>query len=111
MPNRFTGNTVGGTMNENKLNDIQAEIRSLKVRAGNFSEREVVGIAEKLGLRRAKRGSEPTYVSDDFPDKRPVRIPSHRVLKRGTALAVLSDLKDYVFYWRERLSDDHAAED
>jgi len=104
-------------MTKKKLKKLRDEIRSLHDRSGSICERDLVGIARKLGLYRAKRGSEPTYVSADFPEKRPIRIPSHPgALKRGTALGILGDLEGYLCSWKERLSkspqtkNDHGKE-
>ncbi len=93
-------------MKENKLKKIEQNIRSLRNRSGNLRASELEAIAKRLGRERSKRGKEPTYVSLDFPDLRPVSIPSHSTgLKRFTAESILDQLDEDVFRWREELDN------
>ncbi len=89
-------------MNKKKLKKILERIRSLRTRSGAIKEQEVVAIAKKLGRRRAKAGSEPTYISDDLPGR--LTIPSHRTLKLGTARSILDFLETDVFNWHDILA-------
>jgi len=66
-------------------------------------------VAAKLGRKRSKRGKEPTYISEPFPDLRPLSIPSHSSgVKRFTAQGILDQLDEDVVRWQNELqaSDD-----
>jgi hypothetical protein len=60
-----------------------------------ISPRDLESFARKLGRNRAKRGSEPNWVSEEFNDLRPVSIPHHsRDLSRFTAGSILDQLEE-----------------
>jgi len=76
-----------------KIRRLRSRIEALR-RRGGIKAAELEALAEKLGRRRAKRGSEPTWVSDVFPDLRPVSIPNHPGdLNRYTAKSILDGLE------------------
>lgn len=102
----MTRSTAYGTMNKAKLNRIRRKQRRLRSRSSSLRPRELVALAESLGRRRFNRGKEPTYVSEPFPDLRPVSIPSHRTLKRFTAVGILDQLDEDIFRWEESLELD-----
>jgi hypothetical protein len=98
-------------MNKRRLKKLVQEMRSLRNRAGSITERDLIGIAKKLGRTKFKRGDHPTYISIPFHDLKPVTIPSHRTMNRHTALAILDDLDNDVFRWREELRKSNDPED
>jgi hypothetical protein len=59
-----------------KIRKLRAQIEALRNR-GWVKTAELEALARRLGRRRAKRGKEPTWISDELPDRRPVSIPSH----------------------------------
>jgi len=60
-------------------------------------------LAQQLGRRKVKRGKEPTWESDIFPDLRPLSIPDHggKNLSIGTKNSILNQLEDDLNYWDE----------
>ena len=91
-------------MNKNKLKKIKRKIRSLRAGAANIQEHELVSIAKKLERRRFDTGKHPTYISDPFPDLRPISIPSHRKFLAPTAQNILDDLENDVRRWQDELN-------
>ena len=91
-------------MTRARLSRLKRRMSGLRARSAGIRTRELVSIAVALGRRRSKRGDEPTYLSDSFPDLRPLTIPSHsRPLKRGTALNILDQLEQDVIAWEQVL--------
>ena len=80
-------------MNRNKLRRLRQQLEALRQRGG-VKARELKNLATALGRKRHKRGSEPTWVSDIFPDSRPVSIPDHPGdLNKHTARGILDQLE------------------
>jgi len=72
---------------------LRSIVESLRGRGGIKSS-ELEALARRLGRRRAKRGKEPTWISDELPDRRPVSIPNHPGdLNRFTARGILDQLE------------------
>ena len=91
-------------MNQKKLNRIRKDHASLYRKIGSIRERDLVQMARRLGRRRVKRGHEPTYISEAFPEARPITIPSHPGnMPIGTARNILNDLDGDIFLWQEYL--------
>jgi hypothetical protein len=63
------------------------------------------GLAKKLGRRSVKRGKEPTWENDNFPELRPLAIPHHgaRDLPPGTKNSILTQLEDDLIAWENKL--------
>jgi len=80
-------------MDLKKIQKLRDKIEKLRGRGGvNATELET--LARQLGRKKARRGKEPTWVSEIFPDSRPVSIPSHpRDLNRFTAAGILDQLE------------------
>jgi hypothetical protein len=103
-------NIIGDVMMDlKKIQKLRSQIEGLRGRGGIKSD-EIESLARRLGRRRAKKGKEPTYVSEVFPDLRPVSIPSHpRDLNRFTAGGILdqleSDLDSYEALLTSRLKE------
>jgi hypothetical protein len=80
-------------MSLRKVRRLRSEIEALRGQGG-LKSAELESLAQRLGRRRAKRGSEPTWVSEAFPDLRPVSIPNHPTdLNRYTAKSILNELE------------------
>ncbi len=67
-------------------------IEELRRRSGNLRPADVISIAVELGYTYEGVGGGGHYVLTR-PGGRPVTIPNHRVLKRGTALAILRQIE------------------
>ncbi len=79
-------------MNPKKLAKLRREIEGLR-RKGGIKGRELRRIAQAVGRKLGQRGKEPTWVSEQFPD-RPLSIPGHPGdLNRNTAGAILDQLE------------------
>jgi|RhiMetdeSRZDD1v2_1073273.scaffolds.fasta_scaffold445779_2 hypothetical protein len=93
-----------------------AKLRKLKRRIGQLrgssvKPRKLESLAQALGRQRAKRGSEPTWVSSVFPDLRPLSIPHHsKEVKRFTAESILDQLEMDVHRWEEELKSEGTLE-
>jgi transposase len=97
-------------MDKKRLKRLRRLLDSLRTKPANIRRRELVSLAKKLGRRRFDRGKEPTYVSDPFPDARPVTIPSHPgALKRFTASNILDQLEGDLSRWEEALDAEKPA--
>jgi len=81
-------------MDKKKLNKIAAQLRGLR-NSGGIKSRELESIAKSLGRKQHSRGSEPTWISTEFPSQRPLSIPHHsKELNRNTAGQILDQLED-----------------
>jgi len=94
-------------MNRNRLRKIKEEIAACRGRGG-IKASELEGLAKELGRVLSKRGKEPTWVSEAFPDLRPVSIQRHgsRDLNRFTAGTILDQLEMDVERWAEEIGPD-----
>jgi len=80
-------------MGRSKIRKLRSEIEALRGRGGIKSS-ELESLARRLGRRRAKRGKEPAWVSEELPESRPVSIPNHPGdLNRYTAGTILDQLE------------------
>lgn len=81
-------------MSAKRLRRLRQALEGLRRAIANMPSRKVENFARALGRRRAKRGSEPTWISDLLPNSRPLSIPHHsKNLKRGTATNILDQLE------------------
>jgi hypothetical protein len=86
-------------MNVRKLDKIQRTIESYRARGGIKSS-ELEDLAKELGRVRSKRGSEPTFISQPFPDLSPLSIPHHgKDLNKFTAKAIIDQLQCDLDRW------------
>jgi hypothetical protein len=90
-------------MNRKTLDRLHRRLKELRAAPANITRKKLVGLSKSLGMRPDKRGKEPTYVSDDFPQLTPLSIPSHREINKFTAKDILDGLEIYIFAWKERL--------
>ncbi|HEY7213801.1 MAG TPA: hypothetical protein VIC28_04185 [Thermoanaerobaculia bacterium] len=86
-----------------KIRKLRSEIEALRNK-GWVKTAELEALARRLGRRRAKRGKEPTWISDELPDRRPVSIPSHPGdVNRFTARSILDQLEGDLDRYEELL--------
>lgn len=73
-------------------------------RRGGIKSDELESLAQELGRVKSKRGKEPTWVSSQFTDLRPLNIPNHsQDLNKFTARSILDQLELDVEKWQEYL--------
>jgi len=86
-----------------KIRKLRSVIEALRNK-GWVKTAELEILARRLGRRRAKRGKEPTWISDALPDRRPVSIPSHPGdVNRFTARSILDQLEGDLDLYEELL--------
>lgn len=95
-------------MTHNKLERLRGEIAELR-RAKAVKSREIVRLAAAIGLKLSNRGKEPTYVHDDFSNRRPVSIPAHPTLAIGTKNNILDSLGGYLDAYEERVIEESTS--
>jgi hypothetical protein len=96
-------------MDLKKIQKLRSEFERLRG-SGGIRDTELESLARRLGRRRANRGKEPTWVSEVFPDSRPVSIPSHPGnLNRFTAGGILDQLERDLDRYEELLSSPEKA--
>lgn len=83
-----------------KLKKLRAELEQLRA-AGSIKSRDMQGFAQRLGRDLyAGRGKHPTFVNLNFPDLRPLSIPSHATpLNKHTAGSILDQLEEDLECW------------
>lgn len=59
-----------------------------------------------------KRGKEPTYASEAFPEANMITVPNHpgRDVHRGTAASILSQCEEDVFRFEEQFAREKAKQ-
>lgn len=82
-------------MNKNTIRRLRRKLQKLRNQAkGGIPSKEMIRLAESVGRKRSKRGSEPNFVSELLPDSRPISIPSHpKPLNRFVAGNILDALE------------------
>jgi hypothetical protein len=90
-------------MTRKKLNKLRAWLDELRRSSPKASE--IQRVAKVLGRKKVKRGKEPTWESDTFPDLRPLSIPDHggRELPTGTKYSILNQLEDDFSSWEQHI--------
>ncbi len=91
-------------MNRKKLNKIRQQMEACRKRGG-IKSAELDSLAQDLGRELNKRGKEPTWVNERFPDLHPLSIPHHgsRDLNRFTAGGIIDQLELDLERWEEDL--------
>jgi hypothetical protein len=91
-------------MDRKKLGKISRDLMAM--RDAPQKARVLEGIAKKLGRTLSKRGKEPNWVSEQFPNLRPISIPHHggRDLSQGVRNSILNLLDDDVLEWDQWIS-------
>src|SRR5689334_8412796 len=86
-----------------KIRKLRSKIEALRGKGGVKSA-ELESLARSLGRKRANTGKEPTWISEELPDRRPVSIPSHPGdLNRFTARGILDQLEGDLDRYEELL--------
>jgi len=98
-------------MNPPKVIRLRQKLESLRGKGGVKST-EIQLLAKKLGRKRHKRGSEPTWINESFRHLRPVSIPHHsKGLNRFTARAILDQLEADLEAWEAESNVDEEVSD
>ena len=96
-------------MNRRRLSKIRQQIEACHKRGG-IKSAELESLAKDLGRVKSKRGKEPTWVNEQFPELYPLSIPHHgsHDLNRFTAGSILDQLENDLERWEEamELEDD-----
>ena len=98
---QFTGSIAYDTMTRKKLKALWRKLDEL--RRSPHKAIAVQRFARQLGRRKVKRGKEPNWESDAFPNLRPLSIPDHggKDLSIGTKNSILNQLEDDLICWEE----------
>ena len=94
------------TMDRKKLGTICRDIE--RMRRSQPKAVQLQRLARRFERREASRGKHPIYVSDAFPNLRPLSIPNHkgRDLPEGTKRSILDQLEaEDVEAWSNLLDD------
>lgn len=92
-------------MTRTKIAKLRNEWKSLR-RKGGVKSSELQSLARKLRRKRHDRGKEPTWISQCFPDLRPISIPDHPGdLNKFTAAGILGQLEEDLERFEEALEN------
>jgi hypothetical protein len=107
----FTCDITRSTMTPRKLHKLKLELASYRRSQAKAADLE--SLASRLGRKKVKRGSEPTWESQEFADVYPLSIPHHggKDLPIGTRRSILDQLQEDVFAWERRLDEKEDDED
>ncbi len=90
-------------MNKNTLRRLRRKLDKLRSGVANLSSADLIGLADSLGRKCRKGGSERNFVSIYFPSKPPFGIPCHgKKINKYTAGGILDDLEGDLFDLEER---------
>lgn len=98
-------------MKREALHKLRRELEQLMRAPAGIKGSELKSIAEKLGRKRKKGGSEPTWIREDCPElSPPLSIPQHsKDLKKQTAKSIihrlLSDIDEWEIFFNEEDDD------
>jgi hypothetical protein len=98
-------------MNRTRLNKIRQRMEACR-RRGGIGATELESLAQDLGRVKSKRGKEPTWINERFPELRPVSIPHHgsRDLNRFTAGSIIDQLELDLERWEQDMESEEAEE-
>lgn len=89
-------------MTPSKLSKLRGELAA--ARRYPRTAREMESLAQRLGRKLANRGKEPCWISEVFPELRPVSSWGHRGdLRIGTQRNIVDQLEDDLLAWEEYL--------
>lgn len=93
-----------------KLDKLEREMKSLKMKIANLRHRDLARIAKGLGMERSRtRNTEPYFVSALLPDASPIPIPDHSGdLGVGLAGKIIKQLQSHAEDLRAMLMDKEA---
>lgn len=82
----------------------RCEQRLARLRKSVPNSRQLEAFAKTLGRKHVKRGKEPTWVSMEFPNLRPIAIPHHSSNpNKFTADSILDQLEEDIIRYKEML--------
>ncbi len=97
-------------MDSEKVGKLEEELKEL-LRKRTVTTGELESFARSIGRRKPSksqvRGKEPNWISDEFPEARPISIPFHgrnRDVPKGTARSILYDFEEDVIKLRLKYS-------
>lgn len=92
-------------MDRKKLEKLRIELEDL--RRGRHKARAFQQLAGALGRKKVKRGKEPMWESQPFPDLFPLAIPDHggADIPIGTQKSILGNLEGDIERWDELLGE------
>ena len=100
-----------------KVGKLEKKLREL-LRKPTVTTGELQSFARSIGRRKPSksqvRGKEPNWISDEFPEARPISIPFHgrnRAVSIGTAKSILYDFEEDVIKLRLKYSKDNEGND
>ena len=98
-------------MNSRRLSKIRQQMEAYRKRGG-IKSAELESLAKDLGRVKSKRGKEPTWVNERFPELYPLSIPHHgsHDLNRFTAGSILDQLENDLERWEEAMESEDAEE-
>ena len=93
-------------MDRKKLYKLKAKLD--ETRRSSPKALKLQRLAKQLGRKKMKRGKEPTWENENFPELRPLSIPDHggKELPTGTKYSILNQLEDDYIAWDEKLTED-----
>jgi len=93
-------------MTPRKLQKLKLQLDSL--RRSQAKARDLESLASKLGRKKIKRGSEPTWESEVFAHLYPLSIPHHggKDIPIGTRRSIIDRLEEDVLAWETRLDEE-----
>ena len=93
-------------MRPRKLQKLKLALAGL--RRGQAKAADLERLAGKLGRKKVKRGSEPTWESQVFAHLYPLSIPHHggKDIPIGTRLSIIDRLEEDVLAWEARLDEE-----
>ena len=91
-----------------KLNRLRAELERLRL--AQVRARDLEQLAKKLGRKKVKRGKEPTWENNTFPELPALTIPHHggKDLPVGTKNSILNQLEDDFLAWELQLTNEES---
>ena len=97
-------------MNIRRLKRLRGKLNNLR-RKGGIKSSEVETLAKAVGrVRHHTRGKEPTWISKEFKELRPLSIPHHSAdLNRFTAASILDQLEGDIEKYEETLETEREA--
>ncbi len=97
---KISGDITFNIMNWQKVGKLEKKLLEL-LRKSAITTSDLESFARSIGRRKLKggqvRGKEPVWVSDEFPEARPISIPFHgrnRNFSIGTAKSILNDFDE-----------------
>jgi len=99
-------------MTKKKIAKLRRELTSLRAGKHNLKPKDLIRFAGKVSRKRdTSRGKEPTYISLQFPELRPLSIPGHPTINSYTAVAIIDSLEADLDRWEDLLESQEKKTD